>query len=211
VSVTIADAAGRSYRYTGFNDDNPGTDDGQAPRHLRLTALAHVGTAVRAGQIIGFLGDTDPMPSNEHRGIADGDAIWPHLRLTIHAADGTQLDADTLVTSAQMRRACHVGIGPWSVPADPALDDLDVDDVPVDALLDGSWTIHDDGTVTATGKSTLIMPPQGCQWAGPDKAFGPAAGGGQATKWVGTVDVPAQFWVTSSLAASNLPTMVFAG
>ena len=42
-------------------------------------------------------------------------------------------------------------------------------------------------------------------------AFGPGAGGGQATKWVGSVDVPARFWVTSSLAASDLPTIVFAG
>ena len=34
VSVTITDALGRTYTYRGFNDDNPGTNDGAAPRHL---------------------------------------------------------------------------------------------------------------------------------------------------------------------------------
>ena len=48
----------------GFNDDTPGTDDGDAPPALRLTALARVGTAVRAGQVIGFLGDSDREPIN---------------------------------------------------------------------------------------------------------------------------------------------------
>src|SRR5690606_32781227 len=77
VSVTMSDAVGRTYTYRGFNDDNPGTADGAAPRHLRLTSLARVGTVVRAGQILGFMGDTDPMPANEHRGVVAGDAIWP--------------------------------------------------------------------------------------------------------------------------------------
>ena len=45
VEMTITDTAGTSYHYAGFNDDNPGTDDGDAPPALRLTALAHVGTA----------------------------------------------------------------------------------------------------------------------------------------------------------------------
>ena len=64
VEMTITDTAGTSYHYAGFNDDNPGTDDGDAPPALRLTALARVGTAVRAGQVIGFLGDSDREPIN---------------------------------------------------------------------------------------------------------------------------------------------------
>ena len=70
VEMTITDTAGTSYHYAGFNDDNPGTDDGEAPPALRLTALARVGTAVRAGQVIGFLGDSDvsrsTRPSRPH-------------------------------------------------------------------------------------------------------------------------------------------------
>ena len=64
VELTITDTAGTSYHYAGFNDDNPGTDDGAAPPALRLTALARVGGAVRAGQVIGFLGDSDREPIN---------------------------------------------------------------------------------------------------------------------------------------------------
>jgi hypothetical protein len=145
------------------------------------------------------MGDTDPMPANEHRGITDGEPVWPHLRLTIREPDGTRVDADVLVTSSQTRRACHVALGPWSVPADPALADLDVDDVEVDAILDGSFTIHGDGTVTAVGRSALIVPPQSCQWA-PDKPFGPQAAGSTTPKWEGAIDVPARYWVTGSLS-----------
>jgi hypothetical protein len=208
VSVTVVDAFGRTYTYRGFNDDNPGTADGAAPRYLRLTTFATVGNAVRAGQILGFMGDTDPMPANEHRGIIGADPIWPHLRLSIHNADGVQLDADALVSSAQMRRACHVGIGPWSVAPDPALEDVDVDDVTVDAILDGSWTIHDDGTVTAAGKTALIMPPQGCQWS-PEKPFGPGGAGSLPTTWTTPVEVAARYWVSGSVDASDLPVTPF--
>ena len=204
VSVTIVDPMGRTFTYRGFNDDTPGTDDGAAPRHLRLTTFATVGRAVRAGQIIGFMGDTDPMPANEHRGVVADDPIWPHLRLSIHTPDGVHLDADALVSSAQMRRACHVGIGPWSIEPDPALEDVDVDDVVVDAILDGSWTIHDDGTVTANGKTALIMPPQGCQWA-PERPFGPGAAGALPTTWKTPVEVAARHWVAGAVEAADRP------
>ncbi len=191
VSVTISDTAGRTFRYSGFNDDTPGTNDGAAVRAHRLTILATVGTQVRAGQVIGFMGDTDPMPSNEEFGIDDEQAVWPHLRLSIHDADGTKLDADMHVAFAQRRQACHVSIGPWSVPPDPSLDELDLDDVVVSALFNGGWVIHSNGTVTATGKSTLIVPPEGCTWA-PTEAFGPGAkGSNPELKWGIPIEVPA--------------------
>ena len=96
--------------------------------------------------------------------------MWPHLRLSICAADGTQLDADGLAAIALRRQACHVGLGPWSVPPDPSLegavgaDGQPIDDFMVDAIFNGKFTIHDDGTVTASGKMTLIVPPEGCVW-----------------------------------------------
>ena len=141
VSVTITDALGRTYHYSGFNDDTPGTADGAAIRPYRLTVLAEVGTQVRAGQVIGFMGDTDPMPSNENIGIGD-EAVWPHLRLSIFDADGTKLNADSLVAMAQRRQACHVVIGPWSLPPDRSLEDLDLDDVVTEPILSGNWTVH---------------------------------------------------------------------
>ena len=44
--------------------------------------------SVFAGQIIGYMGDTDPMPLDEHRGTGD-DPVWPHLRLTIFDVAGS--------------------------------------------------------------------------------------------------------------------------
>ncbi len=157
VEMTITDTAGTSYHYAGFNDDNPGTDDGDAPPALRLTALARVGTAVRAGQVIGFLGDSDREPINTTVApatdvAADGTAdrpdddavtdpasdpasgalvnepVWPHLRLTITALDGTPIDADGPVVQALFRQTCTVGIGLWSVPPNPAVFDGPIGD-----------------------------------------------------------------------------------
>jgi hypothetical protein len=60
--------------------------------------------------------------------------------------------------------------------------------------------IRADGTVTAVGKSALIMPPEGCVWA-PDKPFGSAAAGPKAVKeWSVPIVVPARYWVASSIA-----------
>jgi hypothetical protein len=206
VSVTVSDAAGRTYHYSGFNDDTPGTHDGAAVRAHRLTALAQVGVQVRAGQMLGFMGDTDPMPSNENFGLGADDAIWPHLRLTIHDTDGTKLNADGLVAVAQRRQACHVGLGPWSVPPDPSLDELDLEPVVVSPIFAGNWTVHPNGTVTATGKSAQILPPEGCTWS-PTDTFGFGAKGGHPElKWGLPIEVPAKFWVNAAVDVREIPT-----
>lgn len=121
VSVTVTDPGGRTFLYRGFNDDSPGTNDGAGHPALGLSALAQVGTTIRAGQVLGFMGDTDPMPLAERRGIDPDVPVWPHLRLQIRDADGTRLDADQLVAQAQNRMACHVGTGPWASVPDPRL------------------------------------------------------------------------------------------
>ena len=208
VTVTISDPAGRTYRYSGFNDDTPGTDDGAAIRAHRLTVLAKVGTQIRAGQVIGFMGDTDPMPSNENFGIADDETVWPHLRLSIFDADGTKLNADQLVAVAQRREACHVGLGPWSMPPDPSLKKLDLDSVVTEPILSGNWTIHPDGTLTATGKSAQIMPAEGCTWS-PTDTFGYGAKGGTPElKWGVPIEVPAQYWVQALVSNLSVPTPI---
>lgn len=203
VTLTITDRHGTTYHYSGFNDDHPDTDDGGAPPWLRFTSLAEVGTAVRAGQIIGFMGDTDPMPTQEHLGVGD-EPVWPHIRIRAISADGTSLDADALVFAAQDRQGCHVGIGPWSVPA-TSDDGTDVGrtDVFVSAILDGGWTLHADGTVTAVGHSALIVSPLDCMWA-PQEPFGPGAAGNRAPEeWESTLTIDAQHWVNGVLAADR--------
>ena len=123
ISVTITDVSGRGYTYRGFNDDNPGTNDGAAPAHLRLSSLAKVGGSVKAGQIIGFMGDSDPLPPDVRADVPtdatvrlDPDAVAPHIRLTISELDGTPLDAYGPVIDALFRQACSVAIGPWIMP-----------------------------------------------------------------------------------------------
>lgn len=202
VTLTLTDMVGRTYVYAGFNDDTPGTDDGAADLSLRFTSLATVGTPVRAGQILGFMGDTDPMPSSGSQGIAD--EVWPHLRLTIYDTDGTRLDTDLMVSRAQRRQACHVGIGPWSVPVEGPLARaarVSDDDVVVSAGEAGSWTIHPSGSITAVGKAALIVAPEDCEWA-PDIPFGPGASGNQPPEgWDDPFDIPAKAWVAGAQAA----------
>ena len=200
VRVTITDKEGRRFVYAGLNDDTPGTNDGAAPPWFRTTALATVGQHVYAGQIIGFMGDSDPMPGNHL--IADGEAVWPHLRLTIYDADGTRLDADSMVLDAQRRQACHVGIGPWSVPIDP---DADIDEpIEVTTYVAGGWTIHENGTVTATNRSALILPPEDCVWA-PNVPYGPGAAGSQPPQFWGLpFDIETRYWVADARARTTL-------
>jgi hypothetical protein len=209
VTLTLTDIDGRTFHYAGFNDDTPGTDDGDASPSLRFTALGQVGATVRAGQIIGFMGDTDPMPSDENRG-APTQAVWPHIRLTIRDQDGTRLDADALVVAAQRAQACHVGIGPWSVPADRRLDarantaSEQRSDVDVSAILNGGWTLESDGTVTAFGRSALILAPEGCEWA-PGDAFGPGASGNQPPEgWDDDFVVPMRYLVSGMLSGGMI-------
>ncbi|MEO6570904.1 MAG: hypothetical protein ABIO83_05100, partial [Ilumatobacteraceae bacterium] len=197
VSLTVTDIFGRTFHYSGFNDDNAGTDDGDAPRSLRFSAFGRVGATVHAGQILGYMGNTDPMPDSEHVGLGD-QPVWPHVRLLIRDVDGTPFDTDVLVSEAQQREACHVGIGPWSVVPDGNPDDRD--DVKVSAVVNGGWTLHRDGTVTAYGRSTLILPPQDCVWA-PVDAFGPgAAGGTPPVGWGLPFAIPAAHFVTGASA-----------
>jgi hypothetical protein len=206
VSVTITDSVGRTYWYSGFNDDTPGTSDGAAPRAHRLTVLAQVGSQVRAGQVIGYMGDTDPMPPNEDFGIAPDEPVWPHLRLRIYDELGNKLNADSLVAMAQRRQACHVGIGPWSLPPDRSLEDDELEPVVTERVLEGTSTIHPNGTVTATGASAQIYPPEGCTWS-PKDTFGFAAKGGTPElKWGEPLHVPARYWVTAPATAKLIPT-----
>jgi hypothetical protein len=200
VGVTITDKQGHRYIYEGLNDDTPGTSDGAAADSFRTTALARVGQHVYAGQIIGFMGDSDPMPG--HHVAVDGDGVWPHVRLTAYDAGGARLDTDTMVLDAQRRQACHVGIGPWSVPIDP---DAEIDEaVDVTTYTAGGWTLHRNGTVTAYGRSALILPPQDCVWA-PSKAFGPGAAGGQPPQYWGLpFDIDTRYWVADATAQTTL-------
>ena len=204
ISVTITDATGRSFVLAGFNDDTPGTNDGAAPDHLRLTALAVVGQSVRAGQVIGFMGDTDPLPIGIRSDVPTDatvqipiDEVAPHIRLTITDLDGTPVDAYGPVIDALFRQVCSVGIGPWSgiqngVGLDPVITETTDDNREIDS----EWEITSSGEVRASGWAAMIYPSESCGWAPPEKR-GPGAAGPTTipVSWMTPIDLPTSIWV----------------
>ncbi|MBW2472949.1 MAG: M23 family metallopeptidase [Deltaproteobacteria bacterium] len=71
--VIIQHDAGWSSIYIHLNDDNIGTDDGDAPWYLTLAPAVEVGAKVEAGQLIGWAGDS---------GNAEGST--PHTHFELH-------------------------------------------------------------------------------------------------------------------------------
>jgi hypothetical protein len=213
ISVTITNPYGRSFHLEGFNDDNPGTDDGAAPEHLRLTSLATVGRTVRAGQIIGFVGNSSPLPLGLRSDLPTDasvdiptDAVAPHIRLTITDLDGTPLDAYGPVIDAVFRQACSVGIGPWSGEpssgnhAPVAIETIDDDDA-----IDSEWVITPTGDVNASGWAAMIYPSEACGWA-PAEKRGQGAGGPAATSdsWGAPIKLYTPIWVELAVRSNEL-------
>jgi hypothetical protein len=218
ISVTVTDALGTSYVYSGFNDDNLGTDDGQAPSHLRLGGLAAVGKTVRAGQVIGFMGDTDPLPLGVRADVPtdatvqiDPDAVAPHIRITMVDINGSPVEAFGPMIEALFRQTCHVMIGPWSsapngsnhVPT--VIETTDTSDD-----IDSEWIITSTGQVQAKGWATLVNAGTGCSYS-PVSAFGPGAGGTGLglLHWLNPLTLPSDVWVALSLQEDdNAPGLI---
>lgn len=57
-NVTVAHAEGWTSHYVHLNNDNIGTDDGDAPWTLTLAPGVEEGMSVEAGQLIGWVGDS---------------------------------------------------------------------------------------------------------------------------------------------------------
>jgi hypothetical protein len=214
ISVTITDIVGRSYELAGFNDDTPGTDDGAAPAHLRLTNLAVVGQSVRAGQILGFMGNTSPLPIGIRADVPTDatvqismDAVAPHIRVTINDLDGTPVDAYGPVIDALFRQVCTVGIGPWSgFQSGLTIDQVITETTDNDRTIDSEWEITSTGQINAAGWAAMIYPSESCGWAPPDKR-GPGAGGPTSVPvgWLTPIELPTSIWV--DLAIRNDTTL----
>jgi len=204
ISVTITNTVGRSFRLSGFNDDTPGTNDGAAPAHLRLSKFAVVGQSVRAGQLIGFMGDTDPLPLGIRSDVPTDatvqipiDAVAPHVRLTITDLDGTPVDAYGPVIDALFRQACSVGLGPWSgTHYLSGLDEVTTETTDNSRDIDSEWVVTSNGDVIASGWAAMIYPSENCGWAPSDKR-GPGSGGPTTmpAAWNTPIDLPTSIWI----------------
>ncbi len=212
IAVTITDVGGRSYVHSGFNDDNPGTSDGNAPAHLRLSALAKVGTTVWAGQIIGFMGDTDPIPVSVRGDVPtddsvylDPDAVAPHIRLSIHELDGSPVDAFGPVVDALFRTGCQNGIGRWAgQPQSKTHDPVIIETTDNNDEVDSEWIITATGQVHASGWAAMVSPGPACGWV-PTDHYGPGAAGSKEIPghwWFG-LDLPTDVWLQLALAGDD--------
>jgi hypothetical protein len=209
ISVRVTDTAGRSFVYSGFNDDSPGTADGAAPPELRLSALATVGMTVRAGQILGFMGDTDPLPigvradvPTDRTVVIDPAAIAPHIRITISGPDGNPIDAYGPVIDALFGQSCTVGTGPWSMPpADQGVWPVVVETTDNQRTIDSQWLITAAGQVHATGWAAMINPSPGCNFV-PATAHGPGGAGSRdiPPDWITPLRLPTATWIALALA-----------
>jgi hypothetical protein len=204
ISVTVTDDRGRSYKLAGFNDDSPGTNDGAAPAHLRLSALAKVGTSVRAGQILGLMGDSSPLPLGIRSDVPTdatvqiaADSVAPHIRLSIEDLDGTPVDAYGPVIDSLFRQVCSVGIGPWSgAPTGGLHDPVTTETTDDNRGIDSEWVITATGEVVATGWAAMVYPSESCGWA-PDLPYGPGAGGSPQVppSWAEPLDLATPIWI----------------
>jgi len=214
ISLVVTSPDGISIEYRGFNDDTPGTNDGAAPGHLRLSSLARIGNVVRAGQVLGFMGDSDPLPPSIRAEVPtdaterlDPDDAAPHIRLSVTDAAGRPLDAVGPLLDARAREACRVGIGGWSIPpADDLVDPVTIETTDLHDDIDSEWVITETGQVLATGWAAMIDPRDSCEWV-PDEAYGPGAAGSidWLPHWVAPYELPTDVWIDLALRDESTP------
>lgn len=86
--VIIDHGNGWESLYVHLNDDNPGTDDGEAPWHFTLAPGLEEGSVVEAGELIGYGGDS---------GNAEGNHPHTHFEISI---DGREINPYPILVAA---------------------------------------------------------------------------------------------------------------
>jgi hypothetical protein len=88
--LTLTDDDGWFYYYIHINNDTPGTDDGANPDAFRFAPGITVGSKVKAGQFIAYMGDS-----------GDAETTAPHLHFEVHKPDRTAIDPYTSLRLSQ--------------------------------------------------------------------------------------------------------------
>jgi hypothetical protein len=107
--LQIKDAEGWSYWYIHINNDTPGTDDGLGTYDQAFAPGIKVGSKVKAGDFVAFLGDS-----------GNAETTSPHLHFEIHRPDGTPIDPWTSLRLAKGLPAgtrCSYGSNPKGKPS----------------------------------------------------------------------------------------------
>lgn len=148
--VAIEGADGWTYHYFHMNNDTPSSkNDGANAWVWRYAPDVRVGATVRAGQLLGYMGDS---------GNAEGDGS--HLHFEIHRPNGIPIDPFLSLQAAQRADSCsppRVLLGDVATQRDVfgvAVVAVDV----VDATKKGSWRISSAGGVVATGDAAIVAP-----------------------------------------------------
>ena len=90
--LVIEDAAGWRYVYLHLNNDTPGTDDNANPQSWIAAGDVRAGDTVRAGQVIGYLGDS-----------GNAEETPPHLHFEIIPPGQSSINPTPAVTAARGR------------------------------------------------------------------------------------------------------------
>ena len=173
IGVTITARDGWRYNYFHVNNDSPGSDDGLADVVWQTPPGLAVGDRVRAGQIIGYMGNS-----------GNAELSVPHLHFEMRDPAGVPHSPFWALQAAERRQACTIGLGPWSNAAsiDPA-DDREHTTVVTPLFGDGSWSIDSDGRVVAVGDAALVIPSRGLDCRpGPTSPYGTDAAGWSAAR-----------------------------
>ena len=149
--LVITDAEGWDYRYYHVNNDAPGTDDGSDPPAWRLAAGIGEGVAVKAGQVVAYLGDS-----------GNSELSVPHLHFEIHRPDGSPIDPYLSLRFSEWSARCSVaapGVAPGIAtesammpPVNEAMADASV----VTSTGRGKFLLSLDGTVLAQGDADSV-------------------------------------------------------
>jgi murein DD-endopeptidase MepM/ murein hydrolase activator NlpD len=152
VQLRVTGDDGWYYNYIHVNNDTPGTDDGRATPEWQLAPGLTVGSRVRAGQVIGYMGDS-----------GNAEFSVPHLHFEIRMADHTPVNPYYSLVGAQRREECGTGPAGWTNSPLEALAPSAVAVIPL--FGGGRWVIDADGRLHAEGPAARIQPVAGVDCA----------------------------------------------